>query len=84
MFSNQFLVVKNMPRKIEESLLMLLPTYVSRAHGLCTLRVILVHMAHAHYVRFLRTRPMCIMCCSCACTLYDSSKILVHLRSFTQ
>ena len=40
MFPNQFLVVKNMPRKIEESLLMLLPTYMSRAN--------LVHMAYAH------------------------------------
>ena len=71
MFPDQFLAMKNMPRKIRESLLMLLPTYVcvpcdSHAHGLCTLRTLLmhvacallVHAACAHPVRFSCVQPM--------------------------
>ena len=53
MFPTQFLVVKNMPRKTGESLLMLLPT--------CAFHAILMHMACAHLMRFSCTQPMCIL-----------------------
>ena len=43
MFLGQFIVVKNIPRKTGESLLMLLPTCASRAWHMCTSRVVFVH-----------------------------------------
>ena len=50
MFPDQFLAMKNMPRKFEESLLMLLLT--------CASHVIPVHMACTHHMRFL-ARDLC-------------------------
>ena len=76
MFPDQFLTMKNMPKKIGESLLILLPTCVSR--------MIPVNMPCTHHVRFQCMQPMCIPCDSHACGLCDSSALLIHLRSSTQ
>ena len=76
MFSDQFLTMKNMTKKIGESLLILLPTCVSHT--------IPVNMACTHHVRFQCMRLMCIPCDSHACDLCDSNALLIHLRSSTQ
>ena len=73
MFLDQFFVVKNMPRKIGESLLMVLP--------MCTSCKIPMQVACAHPVQFLCTRPMCILYGSHAYGLCDSNVILINPRS---
>ena len=72
MFQNQFLAVKNMPRKTRESFFMLLPTCVSH--------VIPMQVDCTHRVRFLCI--VRILCDSRECDLYDSSVFLLHQGSF--
>ena len=58
MFLDQFLVVKDMPRKNEKSLLILLPMCASRAILVHVVCAILMYVASAHPMQFSYTQDL--------------------------